>query len=209
MTHKVMLMTNNRPNLSNLDPAIRGRIVLIPFDMRWNRVSEADPDPTLHDADKDLAEKLWAEREGILRWLIAGAVDYQNNGLNLCSEVIESTINYLDKQDPFRRWFRTLTPCDPAKGQTASKLAQAFNTFRREEDEDASAYLSPEQLGRRLKQMGVKFKKTASGTQYGLQAPEEHEHNQGPKTFSETMTQVITGLGSEASGVDIAWWDEE
>ncbi|MBM3340191.1 MAG: hypothetical protein FJY62_09450, partial [Betaproteobacteria bacterium] len=209
MTHKVVLMTNHRPNLSNLDPAIRGRIVLIPFDMRWNRVSEADPDPTLHDADKDLAETLWVERDGVLRWLIAGAVDYQTKGLNLCSEVVESTINYLDKQDPFRRWFRTLTPCDPAKGQTASKLAQAFNRFRREEDEDASAYLSPEQLGRRLKQMGVKFKKTASGTQYGLQAPEEHEHNQGPKSFSETMTQAVSGLASEASGVDIAWWDEE
>ena len=193
MTHKLILTTNNRPNLANIDAAIRGRIVLFPFDFRWNRPGEADPDPTLHDADKNLSEKLWAEREGILRWLIEGAVDYQKRGLDPCSSVVDSTVNYLDKQDPFRRWFRTLVHCDPAQGQTASDLSKDFGRFCREDDETSSTYLSAEQIGRKLKQLGIESKKTAVGARYGLQARKRPEADADVQpSVAETLAQIFS-----------------
>ncbi|NBX50976.1 hypothetical protein EBT25_13855 [bacterium] len=45
--------------------------------------------------------------------------------------------------------------CDPAQGQTASDLSKDFGRFCREDDETSSTYLSAEQIGRKLKQLGI------------------------------------------------------
>jgi putative DNA primase/helicase len=81
ITHKLWLMTNHRPALDHLDDAMRGRLHLIPFDMRWNRPGHPAPDPALPDGDKGLLATLRAEAPGILAWLVRGAVAYSQRGL--------------------------------------------------------------------------------------------------------------------------------
>lgn len=167
MTHKLILMTNHQPGLAHMDPAIRGRLFVVPFDMRWNRQGETDPDPTLPDADPNLMTDLWEEREGILQWLIEGAVKYYAHGLLVCPEVAAFTRDYVASQDVLSRWLRTLERCDPADGMLASELASEYQNYCRLEDEPGG-YVSPADMGRKLKRYGFEGKHTTAGKRYGL-----------------------------------------
>ncbi len=167
MTHKLILMTNHQPGLAQMDPAIRGRLFVVPFDMRWNRPGETNPDPTLPDADPKLMEQLWGEREGILQWLIEGAVRYHTDGLLVCPEVAAFTRDYVESQDVLSRWLASLERCSPADGLLASELVSDYHAYCRSEDESYE-HMLPAAMGRRLKQRGFEGKHTSAGKRYGL-----------------------------------------
>lgn len=167
MTHKLILMTNSQPGLAQMDLAIRGRLFVVPFDMRWNRPGETDPDSMLPDADPKLMEVLWEEREGILRWLIEGAVKYYAHGLLVCPEVAAFTRDYVASQDVLSRWLGSLDRCTPADGMLASELVTDYQNYCRSEDEPIEHLLAPV-MGRKLKQRGFEGKHTVAGKRYGL-----------------------------------------
>ena len=129
ITHKLWLMTNNRPDLDHIDAAVRGRLHLIPFDRRWNRPGEFERDPTLPDGDKTLGAQLAAEAEGILAWLVRGALMYQLEGLDPPPEVVALTTEYVQEQDYLGQWLATLQRCAPAQGARAAELFQQFTQW--------------------------------------------------------------------------------
>lgn len=135
ITHKLWLMTNHRPALDHMDDAMRGRLHLIPFDMKWNRPGHPERDPNLPDGDKDLPAKLKAEAEGILAWLVAGAVRYVNDGLEPPAEVVNMTRDFFKEQDCFARWLARYESCDKGQGVGAQALYGQFTSWRKEEGE--------------------------------------------------------------------------
>ncbi|MHC4405412.1 MAG: DNA primase family protein [Planctomycetota bacterium] len=88
-THKIVLATNHKPVVRGTDHALWRRLRLIPFDVTI-------PDD---QQDKELPEKLRAEAPGILRWCVAGCLDWQRNGLGEPEEVINATRAYRSEQD--------------------------------------------------------------------------------------------------------------
>ena len=89
-TFKVVMVTNNKPVIRETSHAIWRRIRLVPFN-----VIIAD-----EDQDKDLPRKLWAERAGILRWLVRGCLAWQQDGtLGSAPEIETATRQYRDEQD--------------------------------------------------------------------------------------------------------------
>lgn len=68
---QILWVTNHIPQIDWNDGGIRRRYKLIPFTRTFA------PDKQ----DRDLPEKLWAEREGILKWLIEGAIEWYAQGL--------------------------------------------------------------------------------------------------------------------------------
>ena len=159
-----------------MDPAVRGRLFVVPFDMRWNRPGETDPDPTLPDADPKLMEKLWAEREGILQWLIEGAVKYHTHGLLVSPEVAAFTKDYVESQDVLSRWLGSLERCAPPDGLLASDLVFDYEKYCRSEDEPY-AQMTAADMGRKLKQRGITGKRTSSGRRYGLRPKQDLAHD--------------------------------
>ncbi len=199
MTHKLILMTNHQPGLAQMDPAIRGRLFVVPFDMRWNRPGETDPDPTLPDADPKLMEKLWEEREGILLWLIEGAVKYYTQGLLVCPEVAAFTRDYVDSQDVLSRWIGSLERCSPAEGMLAAELVSDFGRYCRSEDESYEHMLAPT-MGRKLKQRGFEGKHTSAGKRYGLRtkadisvAGPNSDFAKNPMNVQELLAEAFGG----------------
>jgi putative DNA primase/helicase len=79
------LATNHRPVIKGSDAAIWDRIRLVPFNVRFRLPDE--PDSGLAVADLALAEKLDAERQGILAWIVRGAVDWYRDGLGAPDDV--------------------------------------------------------------------------------------------------------------------------
>ena len=170
ITHKLVLMTNHTPSLDHLDDALRGRLHLIPFDRVWNRPGHSERDETLPDGDKDLVQRLLTEKQGVLAWLVQGAVDYAREGLEPPLEVVRMTRAYFAEQDPTSRWLEGFDRCDPKHGGSAAELFRQFSQWHR--DEDAGGGQGPQNektFAQALASRGVQKKVTKTGKKYGLQ----------------------------------------
>lgn len=170
ITHKLWLMTNHQPALDHLDDAIRGRLHLIPFDRQWNRPGHPDRDPALPDGDKDLLETLKSEAEGILAWLVAGAVAYNKEGLEPPLEVSSKTRDYFRGQDLLGQWLEGCERCEPRDGQKASALFDAFATWCVVQDEANWSPSTQMAFSIELQRRGVEGARTEAGKVYGLRS---------------------------------------
>lgn len=83
-THKLILVTNNKPVLREDTEAVWRRLRLVPFDMI---IPESQRDP-------ELLRKLRAEWAGILAWLVRGCLDWQRDGLGEPDAVLMATAAY-------------------------------------------------------------------------------------------------------------------
>jgi len=75
--------------VKGVDHAIWRRILKVPFDVQIPR----------ERWDLKLREKLLAEREGIFRWMVEGAMEWYLHGLDVPQEVRESTEEYRESSD--------------------------------------------------------------------------------------------------------------
>ncbi|PZC45182.1 MAG: putative DNA primase/helicase [Chloroflexi bacterium] len=88
-THKLFLLTNHRPNVIGTDGGLWRRMRLIPFDRSFHG----------DNADPQLPEKLQQEAEGILAWLVQGAIFYYATGERPPEVVQAATLKYREEQD--------------------------------------------------------------------------------------------------------------
>src|SRR5262249_22703995 len=104
-THKLIVITNHKPDVRGTDHATWRRLRLTPFTVQY-----LDPDapenvgkeiPAKRRINKRLAEQLQAEREGILAWMVRGCLNWQVRGLPTPKVVQQATQQYRDAQDVF------------------------------------------------------------------------------------------------------------
>lgn len=100
-THKIMLLTNGKPEVDALDSALWERLLLIPFEQRF---VDNPSGPNEHPRDKDLPEKLRAEAPGILAWLVRGCLEWQAQGLQPPDKVRAATKELRDENDFYHLW---------------------------------------------------------------------------------------------------------
>jgi putative DNA primase/helicase len=112
---KLVLIGNHKPTLRNVDEATRRRFNIVPFIER-----PAKP-------DKQLERKLRAEWPGILRWMIAGCIEWQQHGLIRPSVVTEATEEYFSEQDVIRQW--TEECCDTGRRSLSDTTANLFKSW--------------------------------------------------------------------------------
>jgi putative DNA primase/helicase len=85
--------------------------------------------------DKDLEAKLLIyEGPQILRWMIAGTLDWQVNGLIRPQRIIEATEQYFAGQDEIGRWIEEHCVEDPDALTRLQVLLDAFWEFLIDED---------------------------------------------------------------------------
>jgi putative DNA primase/helicase len=89
---KITVIGNHKPVLRNVDDANRRRFNLAPFTFK--------PDAP----DLQLQDKLEAEHPAILRWMLDGALDWQENGLIRPEVVRAATADYFADQDIVHQW---------------------------------------------------------------------------------------------------------
>jgi len=99
-TSKVWLATNHLPKVENQDEGIWRKIAVVPFEYS---IPEADRDPAI-------AEKLLAERAGILNWCIDGLRDYYTlGGLAIPAKMQTAKKTYKESQDTLKRFLEDET----------------------------------------------------------------------------------------------------
>jgi putative DNA primase/helicase len=91
---KLLIAGNHKPGLRSVDEAIRRRFHLVPFAI------------TIPAAERDLQlrDKLQSEWPGILKWMIAGCLAWQRDGLAPPAAVTAATAAYMEAEDATAAW---------------------------------------------------------------------------------------------------------
>ena len=116
---KLLIAGNHKPSLRSVDEAMRRRLHLVP----WNVVIP----PT--ERDKDLGEKLRAEWPGILAWMIAGCMRWQQIGLAPPAVVASATNAYLEDEDAFAAWIDEYCICDRQAWEKTTTLYAGWKAW--------------------------------------------------------------------------------
>ena len=161
-THKVLLATNHKLVVRGTDDAIWRRILLVPFAVRFWDESRGETGPPELKADKELSEKLLAEKSGILNWLLLGCEDWRAKGLAAPRLVLVETDKYRCEQDIVGRFV------DEHCVESATATAKAKDLYARFQEwcKAAGEYaVSQRRFGEALTERGYE-RFTNNGTRY-------------------------------------------
>ncbi|MCB2136630.1 MAG: hypothetical protein KDE08_11925 [Rhodobacteraceae bacterium] len=116
---KLIVAGNHRPNLSNVGEAMRRRLHLVPFMVTI----------PAERRDKDLAERLLDERDGILRWMLQGCSEWQRIGLAPPVSVRAAVEEYLASEDLIGQWIAECCLRDPQAKARSADLFQSWQAW--------------------------------------------------------------------------------
>jgi putative DNA primase/helicase len=160
-THKLWMDGNHKPIVSGNDPALWNRLHLIPFDVTI----------TAAEIDRNLPAKLMAEVEGILGWMVYGAVRWNSEGLGRPEAVRVAGLEWRTDVDHIGRFISE--QC--IENSTAeTKARPLYSAYRKWMEETGEKPVTETSFGSALKQRGFEKQHTKKGGLYqgiGLQAP--------------------------------------
>ena len=106
----LILCTNHLPELTEVVTAILERMIVIHFPVTFADLAEGEaPTPTRRQRDNDLKRKLMDDKQGLLRYLVVGAVAwYASKDLkrNAPAQVKEFSRKYFEEQDRLAMFVR-------------------------------------------------------------------------------------------------------
>ncbi len=138
---KLWLAVNHRPRIRGTDHAIWRRVRLVPFTVT---IAEDRRDP-------NLPAKLGRESEGILRWLVEGAVKYLQAGLVCPAAVRAATQEYREGEDLLGNFLADC--CTQSRSAEVSK-ANLFGAFSRWAQERGERTWSERAFSTAIKERG-------------------------------------------------------
>ena len=119
---KLIVAGNHRPSLANVGEAMRRRLHLVPFTV------------TIPPEQRDLrlAEKLIAERDGILGWMVSGCAEWQRIGLVPSPCVLDSARDYFSSEDLLGQWLDESCLVGPQAKEQSAALFRAWKFWTEE-----------------------------------------------------------------------------
>lgn len=127
----ILANTDELPNTDSGD-AFWDRLRMISFPIRFIRPDEAgyDSTPPEHRDDPDLKDKLRAEFPAILRWMVEGCIQWQQDGiLRIPQEVKTATADYRAEQTPLRTFIEERCIIHPDARVTNQLLQVAYDQW--------------------------------------------------------------------------------
>jgi len=103
-THKIQLVTNHRPIVKGQDHGIWRRILLIPYQARFGTPEEVNARRAHYLKDVKVAERLQGEMQGVLTWIVEGAVEWYRDGLQEPDIVRLASDDYQSEQDRVKQF---------------------------------------------------------------------------------------------------------
>lgn len=156
-THLLLMLTNHKPRIpSGGDAALWARLLLIPFLMRF---VENPSKPNERPRDPYLKVKLAEEASGILAWLVRGAMQYHQEGLNPPDSVLAATDTYQNEEDLFSQFIEQDCLIGPHYTIGSTSLYEAFR-------ESTGSFMSQTKFGRKMAQKGIDKVRANSGMIY-------------------------------------------
>jgi putative DNA primase/helicase len=140
-THKIFAYSNHKPTVRGTDQGFWRRMRVVPF---LETIG-------LEERDSDLPRKLRAEAEGIMAWIVAGAVRWHREGLGNPPEVAAATNEYRAEMDSIGAFLAE--HCDERKNAEVY-AAEIYDSYRKWAEKNGEHALSQKRLGTSLKERG-------------------------------------------------------
>lgn len=151
MKAKMLMLTNHEIKAIGTDHGLWRRMVIIPFNYQVPEEKK----------DKNLQEKLIADAEAVLAWMVRGCLMWQQEGLEQPQELIEVKNEYKRGQDAVGLFLDECTYEDPKVKVSATSLYKAYIQWCQSTGEYE---ISQRLFGSRLREKG--FTNVKSGTVY-------------------------------------------
>ena len=136
-SHKLFIVGNHKPDISDTSEGMWRRPVLIPFNQKI-------PEPK---QDLQLLETLKSEGPGILNWMLEGLRDWLNGGLKVPDSVKADTAAYREEQDILGDWIGD--QCLAGPGCSVAK-AELYNNYKLWTDDNGHRPMSQTKLTRNI-----------------------------------------------------------
>ena len=143
-THSTAMFTNHLPIIRSTDHGTWKRLGFLKF---ANHVPPGDP-----RRDPYLSDKLDAEADGVMAWLVGGAVEYLANGVGTCSDVDDAKAEYRVSTDLLGQFLDERTII--GKTERCNKAA-FYQVFRNWMLANGHQPWTAQTLGRSLRERGV------------------------------------------------------
>ena len=150
---KLVFAGNHKPRLQNVDAAMRRRFHLIPF---TKTIPSEERDP-------DLPAKLKVEWSGILRWAVAGAIEWHTRGLDAPALVTSATDDYFEDEDRLGVWLSERTVSNPSAETQSSQL---FASYKGWCEAGGERYSSIKAFSTELQDRGFKHGRDRRGSHF-------------------------------------------
>lgn len=144
---KLWFATNHKPSIRGTDKGIWRRVHLIPF------LASFDADK----ADQNLTQRLKAESDGILSWLVQACLEWQTDTIGFCPVVQAATADYRAEQDLLGRFIDERCALGAGYNETAAALYEHFRKWCEGEGEKP---WTKKTMGMRLAERGFKQVRT-------------------------------------------------
>lgn len=122
---KIVLSGNHKPRIDDDSDGIWRRVLLVPWTVQ---IPSAE-------VDRALARKLRAEADGIFAWMVEGAIDYLNGGLEVPAAVSAASEEYRQESDPIGTFIRLacLVTGESSDEEKPFDIYLAYDKFATEE----------------------------------------------------------------------------
>lgn len=161
MSQKHIIVGNHKPRLRGSDPAMARRLVLVPFEQKFEGAKR----------DKTMAEKLKAEAPAILAWIVRGAVRWQREGLSAPARVRAAVADYLAEHDDLALWMD-----ERCLRSGEAKAQELYASFRHWKESCGEHAPSVKVWAERMQAVSGVTKRRSMGMRYaGIRLNEEEE----------------------------------
>jgi putative DNA primase/helicase len=191
-THKIILGTNHKPDISGTDHAIWRRTRLIPFDVIFWDPDKGESGPPELQQNKGLAQVFERNHPAILAWAVRGCLDWQRDGLRAPEAVNAATADYRMAQDRLSAFIADR--CETSSlAQIRCKAKALYEAYKKWCEESACDPVSMTAFGTRMKE---RFKSISSnGTWYiGIHLKDLPEEE--PEGLEDSAAAAITNLSA-------------
>ncbi len=113
------LRTNHKPIITGDDDGIWRRLVLVPFARQFTGVNK----------DPDLEQKLLTERNGILAWMVQGALKWKKDGLQLSPTIERERASYRKDSDLLGQFLADVCVVDPNEKTEQTDLYAQYRAW--------------------------------------------------------------------------------
>lgn len=143
VTHKHLIAGNFKPRLKGDDFAMVRRLVLVPFNQRFEGSRR----------DNNLPEKLKAEYGGILSWFVEGARKWADSGLAIPESVAAASKDYMSENNDLGLW---LDDCVTQVNGATALSGDLYASFSQWKDKQGEHAPSAKSFSQRLERMFTK-----------------------------------------------------
>ena len=141
-TAKVIVRGNHKPTIHDSGDGMWRRLDLWPFERQFS----------ITERDTRLLDKLLAERDGILAWMVRGCSMWQQSGLMQSPRIRDASLSYRNDCDVIGQWLTDQCELAPAYVEDTGTL---YHSYRMWSESCGLRTISKQAFGRKLPNHGL------------------------------------------------------